>query len=198
MFLLVTGSSCAGKTTAAHGCRDLPRVRVHDGDEEGVPSDADTAWRQSNLRRWVRRAVDLHASGEHLLLADQAPLGELLAAPEVGGLPIAVCLLDVDDDTRRRRLDARDPGRWSPEQQRALASWGTWHRRHAADPRHQPEVITDGGAAGMRWDRWAHLTAWPDDQPGWSTSVIDTSGRAPADTRKALRRWVIETLGQRR
>lgn len=198
MLLLVTGSSCAGKTTAAQACRDLPRVRVHDGDEHGVPGDADTAWRQGNLRRWVRRAVDLHASGEHLLLADQAPLGELLAVPEVDGLPIAVCLLDVDDDARRRRLDARDPGRWSPEQQRALASWGTWHRRHAADPRHQPEVITDGGAAGMRWDRWTHLTAWPDDQPGWSTSVIDTSGRQPADSRKALRRWVIETLGQRR
>lgn len=52
MLFLVSGSSCAGKSTAAGAIRGLvERVEVHDSDEEGVPSDADTAWRQRNLRR---------------------------------------------------------------------------------------------------------------------------------------------------
>lgn len=193
MLLLVTGSSCAGKTTAAEGCRDLPVVHVHDSDEHGVPSRADTAWRQSDLRSWVGRAVELQGTGEHLLLTSQSPLGELLAVPEADQLPVAACLLDVDDAVRAHRLESRDPGQWSDEVKAAFASWGRWHRRHAADPQYQPQVITDGGAPAMRWDRW---TDWPAQHPDWSTHVIDTTNSAPAETREALRRWAIEAMRQ--
>lgn len=44
------------------------------------------------------------------VLAGQSPLGEVLACPSAPALDgLAVCLMDVEDGERLRRLDARDP-----------------------------------------------------------------------------------------
>ncbi len=99
VLLLVTGSSCSGKSTVARGFSGLKGLEVHDSDEHGVPSDADTAWRQRDLQRWVRHAIDLDEDGGDVLLTGQSPLGELLAVPHATELDLAVCLLDVEDVT---------------------------------------------------------------------------------------------------
>ncbi|UEJ82826.1 hypothetical protein Bra3105_00375 [Brachybacterium halotolerans subsp. kimchii] len=192
MLLLVTGSSCSGKTTAAFSCADLPRLVVHDSDERGVPSNADTAWRQRELRWWVREAIRLEEHGVDLLLTGQSPIGELLAVPEVADLRAAVCLLDVADEERRRRLAARDPGTWSPTQVDAFLGWARWHRRHAADPAHAPEVIVATGEPGMRWERWLPPAARP---RAWQVEVIDTTGTPVLDTVSRLREWISRSRG---
>lgn len=188
MLWSVAGSSCSGKTTAARACAGIPGLVVHDFDEIGVPPGADVAWRQRSLEQWVRRVVAYQEEGLDVLLTSQSPLGELLAAPSVVLVDgIAACLLDVADDERLRRLDERDPGKWSPREREAFVGWGRWHRGHAADPRHQPEILTRGGWPEMVWERWA---SWRAGDPRWSVTVIDTTARPVTDSASQLRRWM--------
>lgn len=187
VLLLVTGSSCSGKSTAAAACRGLDSLSIHDSDELGVPSHADTAWRQTNLRQWVRMAADLDSHGADLLLTSQSPLGELLAVPESGALDLAVCLIDVQDSLRSERLERRDPGTWSPEAKKAFNNWAAWHRHHAHDPQYAPDVITEGAALFMRSGRWA---SWTHTDPRWHVTTLDSSHDAPATTARRLRSWV--------
>ena len=51
VLLTVARSSCSGKSTAAGGCAGLAGVVVHDFDEIGVPSAADTGWRQRSTEQ---------------------------------------------------------------------------------------------------------------------------------------------------
>ncbi|GAA2746745.1 hypothetical protein GCM10009868_33400 [Terrabacter aerolatus] len=195
MLLLVTGSSCSGKSTAtAAGCGDLAGVSVRDSDEHGVPSDADTAWRQRDLGRWVTHALTLSQRGTDLVLTAQSPIGELLASPDADGLDLAVCLVDVADAVRSERLEHREPGKWSAEAKQDFNGWAGWHRAHARDPRHHPEVITRPGAPGQRWDRWQR---WDRHDPRWGVASIDTTGRSVSDTAAAVRGWVLESRASR-
>jgi hypothetical protein len=188
VLFVLTGSSCSGKTTAARACADVPGLAVHDHDELGVPSDADLVWRQRTLQDWIERALGYQAGGVDMLLTGQSPLGEVLAcpsAPELNG--IAVCLLDVDDGERLRRLHARDAGRWDHAEQQSFLEWGRWHREHAADLHARPEVIITGCWLPMRWDRWR---AWTNTDPRWNSTVIDTSRRTEQHTSAEIARWI--------
>ncbi|MEV4348424.1 hypothetical protein AB0J83_28555 [Actinoplanes sp. NPDC049596] len=161
---------------------------AHDFDEVGVPAGADTAWRQRSTEEWIRRVLRYQEAGLDVLLTGQSPLGEVLACPsavELNG--IAACLLDVDDEVRWRRLAERDGGRWDERARRAFLGWGRWHRGHAADPRHAPEAITEGGWEGMRWERRR------DWDRHWPVRVIDTTGRTVEQTTADLVTWVNET-----
>ena len=35
-----------------------------------------------------------------------------------------------------------------------MLCWAAWQRMHAVDPQWRPDVIREGGAAEMRWERW--------------------------------------------
>ena len=191
MLLLVTGSSCSGKSTIARVIGgSLTNVVAHDSDEHGVPSNADTAWRQADLRQWVLQARELERRGVDLLLTGQSPIGELLAVPEADELDLAVCLVDVGDRTRAQRLEHRDPGQWSAEAKDRFNNWARWHRLHADDPAHLPDVITTNATAGMQWDRWR---GWTRDEPRRAVTRIDTTGRTVSESAQALRTWVEHT-----
>ncbi|GID33481.1 hypothetical protein [Paractinoplanes brasiliensis] len=188
MFLTIAGSSCSGKTTAVRACAQIDGLVVHDFDEIGVPSGADVVWRQRSLQEWIRRALRLQADGLDMLLTGQSPLGEVLACPSAVELDaIAACLLDVDDQVRRQRLERRDPGKWDAEATRKFIGWARWHRGHAADPRHLPEAITAAGDERMRWDRWS---GWTAGDPRWNVRVIDTTGRSVDQSAAGIRQWV--------
>jgi hypothetical protein len=189
MLSVLTGSSGAGKSTlAAAVAARVPDLVVRDTDEYGVPSHADTAWRQAELERWVQRALAVEASGGDVLLSGQSPLGELLAAPSAPALRgIAVCLVDVSDDVRRERLHARNPGVWDEDAVVGFNRWGDWHRRHAADPRFEPEVLRDSGWPAMRWERWA---SWGSGDPRWRTHRLATTGQALEASVSAVERWI--------
>lgn len=189
MLLTLTGSSCSGKSTLAFAvAARLDRVAVHDSDESGVPRDPSPHWRNHNTEAWIRRALDYQAQGIDLLLTGQAPLGEILAAPSAPLLDgLAVCLVDVSDEQRRRRLHERDPGRWSPNQIDAFLNWAAWHRAHALDPRHRPEAIVARGAPAMAWHRWS---AWTAADPRWRTGIIDTTDRPDGESVNDLYRWI--------
>ncbi|SEE20133.1 hypothetical protein [Ruania alba] len=191
MLLTLTGSSCSGKSTLAFGVADrLRQVAVHDFDEVGVPEHPDHHWRHRMTEWWVCRALEYQDRGIDLLLAGQSPLGEILAAPSAPLLDgIAVSLVDVGDESRRDRLTKRDPGQWNASAIDAFSGWAAWHRRHAMDPRYQPDVIIDGSWPRMAWHRW---TGWSAEDPRWCTHLLDTTDRPVAQSVQHVEFWVTE------
>jgi hypothetical protein len=141
-----------------------------------------------SLEQWLRRALEYRSAGLDLLLTSQSPLGEVLACPSAPSLDgIAACLLDVADAERLRRLETRDPGRWNQDARDRCVGWARWHRAHAADPRHVPEVLTTGGWSEMAWHRWS---SWARDDPRWTVTVVDTTGRTVTETATEIADWV--------
>ncbi|MDH6547334.1 hypothetical protein [Streptomyces sp. SAI-041] len=189
MLLKLTGSSCSGKSTLALAAAGrFSGIAVHDFDEIGVPDRPGPHWRHRATEWWVRRALEYQDRGIDLLLTGQSPLGEVLAVPSAPLLDgIAVCLVDVDDDTRRARLARRDPGRWDAPAVDAFLGWAAWHRGRAADPRHLPEAVVDGGWPEMVWHRW---TSWAAGDPRWHTHLLDTTGRPLTASTEAMVRWM--------
>lgn len=187
MLLLLTGSSASGKTAIAERVR-MPRLVVHDFDEDGVPETPDAAWRQATLAHWVDVALAHQADGDDTLLSGATPLGELLAVPAATELDgIAAALVDVADDEREARLDDRpdDLGDIRDD----LVGWARWHRAHAADPTHEQHVITSDGLPSMRFDRW---TGWAAGDPRWRVRVIDTTDRQPDEVARDAEAWIRE------
>ena len=191
MLLVLTGSSCSGKSTLAFAVADrLHRVAVHDFDEVGVPAGADRGWRNRTTELWVRRALEYQGRGIDLLLTGQSPLGEILAVPSAPLLDgIAVCLVDVAGEVRRARLATRDQGRWDAAAVDAFLGWAVWHRGHAHDPRHRPDVIIDGSWSGMVWDRWI---GWAAGDPRWRTHLLDTTDQPVGRSVDQVEQWITE------
>ena len=186
---MLTGSSCSGKSTLAFAVAGrFDRLAVHDTDESGVPRAPSTHWRNHNTEEWILRGLDYQADGVDLLLTAQAPLGEVLACPSAPLLnAIAVCLVDVGDEHRRRRLSERDPGRWSRSDADRFNNWAAWHRGHANDPRYRPDVLTANSAPEMAWHRWS---SWTAEDPRWLTHVINTTDRPHEASVDELAQWI--------
>jgi hypothetical protein len=109
MFLLVSGASGAGKSTARRLVAGelepgVECVELHD--VVAMPRAPTLAWRQRATEAVVCHALKLQEDGRHVLLAgDPVAAGEVLAAPSADRLDgIAVCLLDVARDTQAARL----------------------------------------------------------------------------------------------
>ena len=121
-----------------------------------------------------------------LLAGDPVAPGKVLAAPSATSVDIAVCLLDVAEDTQRERLRSRgDPEELLPHH----VAFAAWMRRHAEDPAHMPHVLTTGGWDGMRWSRLATLP--------WQITVIDGSAMSVAEAGSAALQWVRDALSGR-
>ena len=197
MLFLLFGSSAAGKTVVLSELRGrVADLAIHDFDEIGVPSGADTAWRHRATEGWVCRGLEYQAEGTDLLLAGQAPFGELLATPSASQLDaISACLLDCDDSTRTARLRARGP-EWLPRTGGDLQdylNWAAWMREHAADPSSRAEVIQHEGTVDeMRWSRWSE---WQANDPRWRVRVLDTSTLPVEGVADQLVDWITEERG---
>ena len=185
MLFLLSGSSGSGKKTLAPlVARRVGRVAMHL--ERELPA-ATQQERMANMERWVERALALQAEGTDLLLPAQSPLGELLASPRAPELEgIAACVLDCHDHERTRRLARREPDpRW-PYGMDTLC-WAAWHRMHAVDPQWEQRVIRAPAVSHYHWDRW---TGWRAGDARWPVALVDTTGRAVAESAEAVAAWV--------
>lgn len=192
MFLLVSGASCAGKSTARrHAMKHLGAEfeAVELSDLGPVPNPPTVAWRQQQVEVAVRRAIELEREGRHLLFAgDPVPAGEVLAAPSAGHIDVAACLLDVDAETQSARLDARgDP----PEYRHLHHGFADWMRHHAVDPSYVPEAVTTDAWPQMRWDRWVGRVPGPE----WAMTVLDTSALSEAEVGEQVVTWCQDAVG---
>jgi energy-coupling factor transporter ATP-binding protein EcfA2 len=188
VFLLLTGSSGAGKSTvrrlvARELAPDTECVELgHVVSFSPVPT---IAWRQQSTEAVVQRALALQAEGRHLLLAgDPVAAGEVVAAPSADNLEgIAACLLDVSPDVQAARLAQRgdDPRLFADH-----IAFADWMRGHARDPGHMPHVLSTNGWDAMRWDR---LTNVDPSSGGWAVHVIDTSERSSEQVGQQVLTW---------
>jgi hypothetical protein len=192
MFLLVSGASGAGKSTARRLVAGelepgVECVELHD--VLPVPRAPTLAWRQRATEAVVCHALKLQKDGRHLLLAgDPVAAGEVLAAPSADRLDgIAVCLLDVGRDAQAARLVARGD---DPTLLVHHAAFADWLREHAVDPRHRPEVLQTDGWDQMRWERLRRI----DETGSWTMHVLDTSGLTAADVATELLDWCRRAL----
>ncbi len=124
----------------------------------------------------------------------QSPIGELVAVPGASQLDLAVCLLDVDDRSARSGSKHAIPAGGQAEAKETFNGWARWHRRHASDPAHQPEVITEPSAPDMRWERWR---SWTRTDPRWKVTTIDSSEDPVDATASKVRDWVGTARGRR-
>jgi hypothetical protein len=156
-------------------------------DLTSAPPTMTRVWRQQSAEHAVRRAVELQASGRHLLLAgDPVPAAEVVAAPSASRLEaIAVCLLDASAQAQAERLAARGDDPALLVHHHAFAEW---MRRQAVDPLHMPHVVSDGGWEGMRWERLERLAG------SWSMHTIETTNMTEREVADAVLDWCGRAL----
>jgi hypothetical protein len=192
MFLLVSGASGAGKSTARRlvAAELKPGVKcVELHDVVPMPRLPTLAWRQRATEAVVRHALELQEQGRHLLLAgDPVAAGEVLAAPSADRLDgVVVCLLDVDRASQAARLLARGD---DPALLVHHAAFADWMRGHAGDPHHRPEVLKTNGWEQMRWERWSRIH----DAGSWAMHVLDTSSLTADEVAAELLAWCRRAL----
>ncbi len=190
VLLLVTGASGVGKSTvrAIVAPALAPAVEcVELLDFTPRPEAMTKVWRQQSAEVAVRRAVELQASGRHLLLAgDPVPAAEVVAAPSAAGLDaIAVCLLDASPEAQAERLAARgDQPSLLPHHQ----AFAEWMRRQASDPLHMTHVVSDGGWEEMRWERLEQVAA------DWRIHTVATTHMTRREVADAVLDWCRRAL----
>jgi broad-specificity NMP kinase len=185
VLLLITGASGVGKSTI----RTVVTPELSPGvecvelkDLAPLPTARTQGWRQQMAETAVRRAVELQASGRHLLVAgDPVPAIEVVAAPSAPQLDaVAVCLLDASAEAQADRLTARgdDPALLVHHQ-----AFAEWMRQQAIDPLHMLHVVSDQGWDEMRWERLERLA---DD---WRMRTIDTSRLSCQEVADLVLEW---------
>lgn len=152
-----------------------------------MPIARTLAWRQKTAETAVRRAVELQASGRHLLLAgDPIAAIEVIAAPSAPELDaVAVCLLDADTEAQAARLTARGDDLTLLVRHQAFAEW---MRRQASDPLYMTHVVSDHGWEEMRWERLGQLAE------SWRMHTIDTSQLSREQVADEVLAWCRRAL----
>src|SRR5574341_444200 len=191
LLFFVTGASGSGKTASLNGLCERTNILWYDSDSIGVPPNPTKAWRQSATESWIQRAIEQQLRGHDFGICGQLVYGEILACtstPRLDGL--AVCLLDCDDVVRIDRM--RSSGK-RVDQDRL--NWAAWLRMHAIDPQWQPDVIRDGSAPELQWERWE---TWKRGDPRWQVWTLDTTTLSINETVDRISEWVREEKEKRR
>jgi hypothetical protein len=184
MLYFITGAGGAGKSAVLPRLRGhFPDIAWHEFDSLGVPSDADTRWRQRTLEAWLQKSCSAQADGQGTGIVGQVAIGEILAAPSAPLLSgIALCLLDCDDLTRIDRMRER-----GSEIDQDMLNWAAWLRVHAVDPAWRPDVVMRDGEEDYVWQRWK---GWQRGEPRWCVFRLDTTRLTISDVGERLADWI--------
>lgn len=185
VLAVVSGASCAGKSTvASHLSERLEGVSVHDFDEGAGSPPFDRAWRRMHTERWLQHALELQKDGRDLLLLGGVT-GEVLAsasATDVAGFVFG--LLDCADTERAQRL--RERGSVDEHEIWNHVVWGVWLRCHAADPAWFDGPIRGDGGGDLAWSRWE---GWRAGDPRWQIDRFDTTSVTPEMSADEIAAW---------
>lgn len=179
MFLLVTGASCVGKSTArryvekALGDDNVTCVELKDVVEIPAPEHLTVEWRQGAVAETVELALELQSDGRDVLFCgDPVPPDEVFSAPRSEALDGgAVLLLYATPEAQTKRLTQRG------EDLAFLSHHLTFMevlRKHVNDP----ELHSD--------------------HPGWTFSELDTSTLEPTEVGERVLAWIRHERARQR
>jgi broad-specificity NMP kinase len=109
-IFFITGTSGAGKTTLINSLKlKLPKssFEIYDFDEVGVPSNADTVWRQGTTDFWLTKAKENSAQKKSTIICGVTVPSEILSSSKKPDLPIYFGFIKVADEIIKQRLKAR-------------------------------------------------------------------------------------------
>ena len=90
MIFFITGASGSGKTACIEDLKKLlPKIKIFDFDDVGVPENADKVWRQKSTEYWLKKAVEYQNNNQDICVSGGAVLGEVLACPSASRIRAA-------------------------------------------------------------------------------------------------------------
>jgi len=95
---------------------DKDKFKICDFDARGVPSGADSAWRQSETVHWVQTAKDNQVKGISTVICGYAKPSEIAVAEKQLGIVVLGCLLDASPSAIEERLSRRHESSLSIEE----------------------------------------------------------------------------------
>ncbi len=111
-IFFITGTSGAGKTTLMHHLRSSlssEYYAIYDFDENGVPTDADRAWRIATTSFWLNKAIENNKQQKTTILCGVSVPSEVLQVIDNNNLPISPFFgfIKIDEVTIKNRLQER-------------------------------------------------------------------------------------------
>lgn len=157
MIYFICGASGSGKTACIEDLqKQLPKYKIYDFDDIGVPENADKVWRQESTEKWIKKLIN---EPQPTCLVGQMVLGEIISAPSAKELKTINCIfLDCNDIERINRLKKRNTYGVSQD----TLNWSAWLRMHFRDLRWEPHVIQENCASIMNFDELNRQDHWLD------------------------------------
>ena len=125
-IIFITGASGSGKSTLVELLKQaLPRSQfaVYDFDENGVPENADRAWRQYTTDFWLSKGQANGLHGRSTIICGVTVPSEILQSIVKPNLPIEFGLIKISDDMIRGRLQQRG---WSSQSIQDNINWAKY------------------------------------------------------------------------
>lgn len=192
MLFCVTGASGSGKSAALAGLRrNFPEIDWHDFDDLPFTPQS-VADRQLGTEYWLQVAANNEREGRSTGISGTCIPGEVLACPSAQDVAdIRFLLLDCNDVVRIDRILRRDLNPAYASQD--MLSWAAWQRMHASDPQWRPDVIRNGAADGMRWERW---NTWTRGDARWKINVLDTTLLSVPELVDQISEWIARRFAK--
>ncbi len=182
-LFFVAGASGSGKTAIMPDLKKIlgDVVAVYDFDDIGVPHGADKKWRQESTEKWLHQLL---SDGKDACLLGQIVLGEILACPSATQIDkVNLCLLDVSDFKRIRRLQNRNT--YGADQN--MLNWSSWLRMHYQDPTWMQHVLKENCWEGLNFNVWDQLSNWENKAV---IKILDTTELSINQAAKSVAEWI--------
>jgi broad-specificity NMP kinase len=114
-IFFITGTSGAGKTTLQNNLElhlDQDTYEIYDFDQNGVPENADAAWRQKTTDYWLMRAHENAAKNKSTVICGVSVPTEVMHSMVKVQEPIYFGFIQIADQIIHSRLERRG---WSEQ-----------------------------------------------------------------------------------
>lgn len=159
----ITGTSGSGKTTLTHYLKEkLPKTffEIYDFDENGVPPNADKAWRQKTTDYWLQKAQENSVNNKSTVICGISVPSEILGSSKKPNLPIYFGFIKISDEIIKQRLQERN---WNEQLIQDNINWAHYLESEVKKQKHS--LIVDS-SLHINPEQTAHeFIKWIDTLP---------------------------------
>ena len=140
-IFFITGTSGSGKSTLKdflqlHLSKEL--YSIYDFDEQGVPENADEAWRRETTDYWLKKGFENSLQSKSTVICGVSVPSEIMNSICKPNVPIYFGFLKISDDIIRARLQQRQ---WNSQLIEDNINWA--HYLESEVEKHQDNFIID-------------------------------------------------------